>query len=147
MVALIDADIIPYVVHYSSYNNGTSSIEKMTDSLMNKIFLETGCSKYIGYLTGKNNYRKDVAVTREYKGSRKKKEISEEINQSKAHLHKHWKCFYVNGGEADDALGISQIYLNNNKIDSIICTRDKDLLQIPGKHYNFFNKELVVISP
>ena len=30
---------------------------------------------------------------------------------------------------------------------SIICTIDKDLLQVPGKHYNFVKQEFRTISP
>jgi 5'-3' exonuclease len=42
--------------------------------------------------------------------------------------------------EADDALGIAQT------TDTILCTIDKDLDQISGKHYNFVQKRLYSIS-
>lgn len=41
----------------------------------------------------------------------------------------------VTGIEADDALGIAQTPY------SCICSIDKDLLQIPGKHYSFVKQE------
>ena len=44
------------------------------------------------------------------------------------------------GMEADDYLGIHQ-----NK-DTIICSIDKDLLQVSGRHYNFVKKEFYEIE-
>lgn len=43
--------------------------------------------------------------------------------------------------EADDALGMAQTET------SIICSIDKDMLQIPGWHYNFVKKEKTFITP
>ena len=45
------------------------------------------------------------------------------------------------GEEADDALGIHQIKSGN----SVICSIDKDLKQIPGAHYDFVKREASVI--
>jgi 5'-3' exonuclease len=42
--------------------------------------------------------------------------------------------------EADDYLGINQ------NESSIICSIDKDLLQVPGKHYNFVKKEFYEVD-
>jgi 5'-3' exonuclease len=42
--------------------------------------------------------------------------------------------------EADDYLGINQ------HESSIICSIDKDLLQVPGKHYNIVKKEFYEID-
>jgi len=38
--------------------------------------------------------------------------------------------------EADDGLAIAQGYFQEQGIESIIVTEDKDLLQVPGWHYN-----------
>ena len=46
----------------------------------------------------------------------------------------------VNGQEADDALGIAQTE------DTIICSIDKDLLMIPGRHYNFVKDEFQEVT-
>ena len=45
------------------------------------------------------------------------------------------------GSEADDFLGIHQ------DDSSVICGIDKDLLQIPGKHYNYDKKVSQVVTP
>lgn len=52
-----------------------------------------------------------------------------------------WKCKVTDGIEADDALGIDQ------DENTVICSIDKDLLQIPGKHYNFVKQEWATVSP
>jgi hypothetical protein len=44
------------------------------------------------------------------------------------------------GMEADDLLGINQTK------DTIICTIDKDLRQVPGQHYNFVKDEIFTVS-
>jgi 5'-3' exonuclease len=51
--------------------------------------------------------------------------------------------------EADDALGIQQTLWNREleTIQSVICTIDKDLLQIPGNHYNFVKNEKRFVTP
>ena len=46
----------------------------------------------------------------------------------------------AHGCEADDMLGCCQ------GEDTIICSIDKDLLQIPGQHYNFVKDEYTTIS-
>jgi 5'-3' exonuclease len=48
--------------------------------------------------------------------------------------------------EADDLLGINQTACAENCVDSIIVTIDKDLLQIPGSHYNFVKCEFKEVT-
>ena len=50
----------------------------------------------------------------------------------------------VNGVETDDALGIAQTKYDGN---SRICSLDKDLLQIPGYHYNWVKQMQTLVSP
>ena len=54
-----------------------------------------------------------------------------------------WKAILCEGYEADDALGIEATKDKN----TVICSLDKDLLQIPGKHYNWVKKEFKTITP
>lgn len=53
-----------------------------------------------------------------------------------------WNAEELYGLEADDAIGI---YLSKTK-ESIACSIDKDLRQIPGLHWNFVKKELYDVS-
>ena len=46
--------------------------------------------------------------------------------------------------EADDGMGTNQTHY---KDDSIICSLDKDLLQIPGHHFNFVKNKFTYVTP
>ena len=52
-------------------------------------------------------------------------------------LVKEWNAEECDGYEADDALGMNQ------SSDTIICSIDKDLYQIPGNHFNFVKKDFL----
>ena len=51
-----------------------------------------------------------------------------------------WGAEVCSGYEADDGIGIAA------KDDSIICSIDKDVKQIPGEHYNFVREEFMVVD-
>ena len=48
-----------------------------------------------------------------------------------------WGASICDGYEADDALG-----MESRQKNTIICSIDKDLLQLPGIHYNFVRREV-----
>lgn len=87
------------------------------------------------FLTGSGNYRKDVAKTQEYKGNRKGKAKPYHLDNIFEYLVNTHGAEVVDGKEADDAMGINQ------GDDTIICTIDKDLLMIPGWHYNWYHDQ------
>jgi hypothetical protein len=92
------------------------------------------------YLTGKGNYRHDVATSHVYKGNRDPEHKPVHYDAIIDYLIKHWDAEIVEGMEADDAMGIAQYSQGLEKLGdkrSIICTIDKDLDMIPGWHYNF----------
>ena len=57
------------------------------------------------------------------------------------YLLEHKGAEFEEGLEADDLMGLNQTGT------SVICTIDKDLLQIPGKHYHWDADRLITISP
>jgi L-rhamnose mutarotase len=64
-----------------------------------------------------------------------------------------WEGYMVVGDEADDYLGIEQtkktLILDNGTVDtnaSIICSIDKDLMMIPGWHYNIKTGETTFVN-
>jgi hypothetical protein len=61
------------------------------------------------------------------------------------HLVTDWKATVTDGIEADDAMGIAQCTEHDG--DSMICSIDKDMLMIPGHHYNFVKQEFRMVSP
>jgi len=134
--ALIDGDIICYRSAASCQQKGITvepvevAIMRVND-LMQRILHETESDSYKAYLTGSNNFRYEVNP--DYKGNRKDVPRPEWLQQCREHLVVEWKATVEDGQEADDALGIEQM----RSKDTIICSIDKDLLMIPGEHYDF----------
>lgn len=84
------------------------------------------------YLTGKSNFRYAIATRTPYK---------ERVGNKPWHyknLTAYMKAVYdvrmQEGLEADDLMSIEQTKRPN---ETIICTRDKDLLSVPGWHYGW----------
>jgi len=120
--------------------------------------------KPIGFLSGKNNFRENTCTEVPYKGSRwtperrakeaggrwdtwlketeaKYKPIHRPTyeKQVKEYLIKYWNTIFVEGQEADDALGIAQTEATKGLGESlphstIIVSVDKDLKMITGWH-------------
>jgi len=94
------------------------------------------------FLTGEGNFREDIATYKKYKGNRDKSRRPLFYHEIKEYMIKHHGAETVDGMEADDALGIH----GTSDKDSIICSIDKDLMQIPGTHYNWVKDDLKHIS-
>jgi hypothetical protein len=134
MRALIDGDIVVY--------RGAASAEKeeqwvalaRADQMMQDILADTGSDSYSVYLTGTDNFRREIAPS--YKANRPD-ERPAHWQAVREFLVTHHKAEVCNGHEADDQLGIQQ---DKERGTTVICSIDKDLLQIPGRHYNFVKK-------
>lgn len=101
-------------------------------NLMEGILRGARASTYQIYLTGEGNYREDIATIKPYKGNRDASHKPVHFSAIRHYLVEHWGAEVVPYQEADDAMGIAQ-----DGEETIICTIDKDLLMIPGYHYNF----------
>ena len=96
------------------------------------------------YLSGKNNFRFDVATTKPYKGNRDKAHRPTYEKQIREYISRTWETEVSDGEEADDLLGIAQCRIG--PLDSVIISLDKDLDMIPGLKYNFARDELYYID-
>lgn len=96
------------------------------------------------YLTGKGNFRETVATIQPYKGNRDPTHKPKYYNEIKQYLIDRWNAVVIDGMEADDALGIAQWAARDKS--TIICSIDKDLMMIPGWHYNITSKETEWVS-
>lgn len=132
--ALIDADIVAFRCAASNdVEDGEEIAVLRTDKLMRDILAVTEAQDYRAFLTGSNNFRKQVNP--EYKANRKDKPLPRWLNSCREYLVTEWKAEVTDGYEADDALGMAQ------NSDTILCSIDKDLDQIAGQHYNFVKQE------
>lgn len=142
MNALIDGDIVAYRCSASANEDPVDIALERTDALIERILYEVNGSPFEIWLTGDNNFRKEINP--QYKANRKDLVKPQWLEQVRQHLVVGWDARITNGNEADDELGISQSTGNG---DTIICTIDKDLLQVPGEHYNFVTGVRRTISP
>lgn len=138
MQALIDGDIIAYRSAASAEKEDLSIALVRADELIFRILSDTGASSYRIFIGGDVNFRKHINP--DYKANRKSKPKPIHLKATIDHLVNNWKAETQQGIEADDRLGIE---LNHN---SICCSIDKDLLQIPGNHYNFVKQQMIYIS-
>lgn len=141
MIPLIDGDIIVYTISFVTENiNDQEDVAKRTNHYILQILSRVGQEgQYNIFLTGKNNYRK--LIYPDYKKSRRMKPKPRWYEFIRQHLIDKWNAITVNNIEADDALSITQRYYNKiNKNTTIIASKDKDLLQIPGLHYRIPTK-------
>lgn len=90
------------------------------------------------YFSGDNNFRKKIFP--EYKANRAKTERPPSLPLVKQHFI-HYPDQVADELEADDLLGINQTE------ETCIVSIDKDMLTIPGWHYNFVKDEFVFITP
>lgn len=133
MIAIVDADIVSYRCAAASENDPLEIAIERLEHLMDKIVVNTKAERVKSYITGDNNFR--YKVNPEYKGNRRDTIDPRWRQDLNEHMVVHWNAEVTNGYEADDALGMSQ------SDDTIICSIDKDLKQIPGLHYNFVKDE------
>lgn len=136
--ALIDADIVAFRCAASAENDDLEIALLRADKLMRDILEATNATSYVASLTGADNFRKEINPA--YKANRKDKEPPRWLSDVQQFLMREWKAEPTYGFEADDMLGMLQTE------ETVICSIDKDLLQIPGKHYNFVKGEFCEVS-
>jgi 5'-3' exonuclease len=102
-------------------------------------------NNYLMAMKGDGNYRDDIYP--EYKAQRKNKPHGNEFVQFVRELAiSEELAVPAHGREADDYLRIWAKECEIAGIDYIICTIDKDLDCIPGKHWNLKKNELTVVT-
>lgn len=141
MQALIDADIVAYRCAAVNENVDEGIARWQADELVTRILADTNATSQHLFLSGNNNFR--YALFPDYKKHRRDKPKPRHLEAVREHLVLNWNADIVDGYEADDALGMEQM---QKAVQTVICSIDKDLLQIPGKHYNFVKQQLVEIS-
>ncbi len=156
-LAIVDADLIVYEAAFcvekkekqGEYLNWYQ-VSKIVNTIVRKILKKSKATHHTGFITeGKSNFRITTAFSLPYKGQRKtnksKPAFYDEIRE---YLMSNWGYQMMKGVEADDALTIvSEYYKDDPKVQTVICTKDKDLWQYPGEHYNMNTCELMNITP
>ena len=143
ITALIDADSLIYAVGFSSNDVEESIAVSRLEQTMVELCMDLDCEDYKGFLTGKGNFRDELAVTAPYKGQRTS-EKPVHFQALKCHLVTSWGFTVVKGIEADDAVGIAAYAVPED--ETIMVHIDKDLNQFRGWHYNYRKKQKYYVS-
>lgn len=148
MIALLDSDIYAYRAAAACENEEELQAKRSVDSLIiNTLMCGVDKCGYVDqwrlFLTGKGNFRNDIAITAPYKGNRADKVKPKHLAALRDHLMQEWKADMSAGQEADDSIAIEATTLGDN---GVVVSLDKDLDQVAGWHYNFVKKEAYYIS-
>lgn len=140
----IDGDILRYQVGSIMQKHPFLPSEKIPadpkfiyqtlDSMISRAFEKTGAVELRVVLSGKGNFRNDIATMQPYKGNRADAVKPPHYKTVEDYLIENYPTIVVYDREADDYLGDVLRYFP----DHAICgSRDKDLCTIAGWHYSW----------
>jgi len=140
-VILIDGDMLVYRVGFACDDEPARVATETLDNYLSQIVLDLSdhYTSSIVYLTGKGNFRDEVAVTQPYKAGRSEKHKPVHKKLLRDFMVSEWNAEVVNGMEADDAIAIKATELDHK---AIICSLDKDFRQVPCPMYDYTKKNL-----
>lgn len=144
MHVLIDADVVCYRIACSTEKeNEKIAISRCAYFIESMLWEDLeNVETYQCYLTGKDNFRNEIAVTAPYKGNRNTPK-PKHLQLLRDYLVSSWDAKVSIGQEADDSIAIEHVARN---YESIIASIDKDFLQLKGKHWNFVKKEMTEVT-
>jgi len=129
MNVYIDGDLL---VHRCAWGNDIVGFKEKALNLIDDIMHETMAENGKIAVSGKGNFRREIFP--DYKANRKKEEdpeIKELFSKAYEFLREELDAVPAVGQEADDLLAIWQ-----TEDPGIIVSIDKDMLQVPGMHFN-----------
>lgn len=116
------------------------NVRSMVEGVLEAICVRKGCEvediEYAMYLTASPNFRDWIATIKPYKGNRANNAKPMLYDALRTYLRDVWGACVIRGHEADDEICIKQHELMAVGTEAIIVHVDKDLLMIPGEHYN-----------
>lgn len=142
---LVDADSIFFKVAYGAtteqdlrkgYDDFCKKMEMTVQDKLCNMFDKTETFNKYYAVKGSDNFRKKLS--KDYKANRPT--LDDDIRDKLNYLHKHAVAkgaITSDGMEADDLVAIWAYEARESEDQYVICGIDKDLLQIPGNHYNY----------
>jgi len=151
---LIDGDILLHRFGYSNQISvdwgdlvmSTAASDKMTALLDVEQFLQSLSERFkypemIICFSGPKNFR--YSVLDSYKWNRRNVKKPLLFNDIKDYLKKHYLCMQQDELEGDDLMGILS---TQERGKFTICSIDKDMLQIPGRHFNWSHGKATTVT-
>lgn len=142
-MVFIDSDVLAYRASFSATGKPLQKAYDKVDELMKFILDSTvmfsNGKDYRSFLTGKGNFRFDVGVTYPYKGNRESLSKPVHLQDVRDYICSEWRGEVIQGQEADDQMAIEATKGPLGEV--AIASIDKDMLQVPGWHFNFGKNE------
>jgi len=118
------------------------------DTIINFIKERVKADHYKFYLSGKENFRNEVATLHEYGHNRKGVAKPFWIDSIVKHLTDTYSAVTTDGIEGDDQVGVGMIALQKRGKTPIHTGVDKDIIKgIPGYHFDFKKDKFIYTSP
>ena len=138
---LIDADIVAYRAAWSTQDDTQEDAEEKVDECMEYILDDTTFDgiPYEVFITGKGNFRYDIATSYPYKGNRKDTAKPTWLDHCRNYLEEFWGAVRSENEEADDLIAILGEH-------AVIASVDKDFLQVPCVHYNTRRQDFTKVN-
>tara|TARA_R110002012_G_scaffold263687_1_gene446881 strand:+ start:768 stop:1475 length:708 start_codon:yes stop_codon:yes gene_type:complete len=140
MIGLIDGDVVAYRAAYLAQGGDDQDVRDLVQAIASTWVEEAGADSCVVCLGSKPTFRHRIFD--QYKANRGEK--PEMLPACIAALEELFVCLRMPDLEADDALGI--LATGKYKGRSVIISIDKDLLQIPGSHYNPDKERHTIVS-
>ena len=141
MHLLIDSDSLCYRAGFSANLEGQEKLACwQLRKLVDTILADVQPQSYKLFLSGSGNFR--YKYYDKYKATRSKTKRPIHLQVLREHLCETYVTTITDGIEADDAVSIEQWagHIDVDAVQTCIAGIDKDLLCIPGQHYNFDKK-------
>ena len=146
---LVDGDIIAYRAAFATKDlfpdDAKRKVEELVDYILEKTidFPFPSKSDYQVYLTGKTNFRFEIAKSYPYKGNRASVEKPIHLGLCRDHMTEKYDAVISINEEADDLIAKEAAAQNYN---CVVASIDKDMLQLPCWHFNFGKNEWSKVS-
>ena len=149
--AIIDGDYYLYAAGFATEGEPVSHSCQALKTMIRNILEELGISEYQIYISGKGNFREDVAVSQGYKANRSRKKPTN-YEEMRSYLKDAMGAQEVDGMEADDKVSMLlwEDYIRCGGVkpqaEVVCCSVDKDLNNTPGWHYQSTKKKLFWVN-
>jgi DNA polymerase-1 len=143
-VILVDSDSIYF--RMACVTTKQKEIRVGIDNTMREIQRNCGSDSFLVAIKGRGNFRKEIYPA--YKGTRKEIEpdVKEALNYGHKYMVDKYSAIEADDMEADDLVAIWAAECRSVDQEYTVVGIDKDLLQIPGTHYNFVKKEITEVD-
>lgn len=140
--ALIDGDLVAYRCAAANEEADLGLAIWQTDQMIARILEDVNADNWFIFISGDNNFRYNIYP--DYKANRRNQPRPKHLEGVREYLVSSHNADIADGYEADDSLGIARTRLGVD--NNVICSLDKDLLQLEGQHYNFVKRTFERIS-